>query len=129
MRKAPFVILAIAALQGCAGVTLAAAAAHVDSSPLLATASQFLMLHAGAGIGVAAFGRTLANPGRLLLPICGALQFGVTLFASDMASRALGPGKLFPYAAPIGGSITILAWAGLAAWALFALSGKRDDAA
>ncbi|MBM3641053.1 MAG: DUF423 domain-containing protein, partial [Alphaproteobacteria bacterium] len=41
--KLPFFIAAVAAVQGAAGVALAAAAAHVDASPLLATASQFLM--------------------------------------------------------------------------------------
>jgi len=127
LRKAPFVILAIAALQGCAGDMLAAAAAHADGGPLLATASQFLMLHAAAAIGLAALGRSLANPGRLLFPICGALQVGVTLFAADLASRALGPGKLFPYAAPIGGSITILAWAALALWAAAQALRRAED--
>jgi uncharacterized membrane protein YgdD (TMEM256/DUF423 family) len=117
-----FAIAAIAALQGAAGVSLAAAAAHVDASPLLATASQFLMIHAAAGVGLAALIRTQPRPmGNWLIAIALALQSGVTLFASDLAARVFLSGKLFTLAAPIGGGLTILSWCALAVWAAFAM--------
>jgi uncharacterized membrane protein YgdD (TMEM256/DUF423 family) len=112
-----YAIAFIAALQGAAGVALAAVAAHVDSSPTLATASHFLMLHAAAGVGLAALCAALPAARKGLVYATFALQGGVTLFSIDLALRATAHGKLFPYAAPIGGSTTILAWLGVAAWA------------
>ncbi len=113
MNKAA-IIATVAALQGAAGVSLAAAAAHVDANPLLATASQFLMIHAAAGLGLSALVRGRAPISRLLAGASLALQAGVTLFVADLAARVYLGGKLFPFAAPIGGSLTILAWLTLA---------------
>jgi uncharacterized membrane protein YgdD (TMEM256/DUF423 family) len=117
-----FVISAIAALQGAAGVSLAAAAAHVDASPFLATASQFLMIHAAAGVGLASLVRsTPKREARWLAGIALAMQTGVTLFSGDLAARVFLTGKLFPLAAPVGGGLTILSWCAFAAWAAFAI--------
>jgi len=121
LRRENALILLIAALQGAAGVTLAAVAAHVDASPNLATASQFLMVHAGAGLALAALAAASPPPPRGLICATFALQAGVTLFSADLALRALGTGRLFPYAAPIGGTTTILSWVGLAVWATIRL--------
>ncbi|TLG79370.1 DUF423 domain-containing protein [Methylocystis sp. B8] len=121
MRLA-FLIAGIAALQGAAGVSLAGAAAHVESSPLLATASQFLMIHAAAGLGLAALVRTTPRrAANWLAFIALALQAGVTLFAGDLTARVVLNGKLFPLAAPIGGGLTIVSWCALAVWAAFAM--------
>ncbi len=109
-------ISTIAALQGAAGVSLAAAAAHVDANPLLATASQFLMIHACAGLALAAMARTEPPLGRVLAGAALALQAGVTLFSADLAARVYLGGKLFPFAAPMGGGMTIMAWLALALW-------------
>lgn len=111
-------IACVAALQGAAGVALAASAAHaaVDAN-LVSTASQFLMIHAAAGLGLAALTRTNAPAARWLKFVSFALQAGVTLFSADLAARAYLGGKLFPFAAPLGGSLTILAWLALALWA------------
>ncbi len=115
MRRENYLIALIAALHGAAGVGLAATAAHIDNSALLATSSQFLMVHAGAGLALAALAAVFPAPNRGLVFSAFALQTGVTLFSADLALRALGSGKLFPYAAPIGGSTTILAWLAIAA--------------
>lgn len=110
-------IALIAALEGAAGVALAAAAAHVDASPLLTTASQFLIVHAAAGLALSALaGAEPPHPGGLRAAAL-ALQAGVALFATDLVARVYLGGKLFAYAAPIGGGLTILAWLGLAIWA------------
>jgi uncharacterized membrane protein YgdD (TMEM256/DUF423 family) len=120
--KLAFFIAAVAAVQGAAGVALAAAAAHLDASPFLATASQFLMIHAAAGVGLAALARgTPRQQANWLAAIALALQAGVTLFAGDLAARVFFSGKLFNFAAPIGGGMTILSWCALAAWATFAM--------
>jgi uncharacterized membrane protein YgdD (TMEM256/DUF423 family) len=114
-------VAAIAALQGAAGVSLAAAAAHVDASPLLATASQFLMIHAAAGLALAALLRTAPPAPSWLAVAAFAIQAGVTLFSADLSARVYLGGKLFPMAAPIGGGLTIIGWCALAIWAAFAM--------
>jgi uncharacterized membrane protein YgdD (TMEM256/DUF423 family) len=120
--KLAFLIAGVAALQGAAGVSLAGAAAHVEASPLLATASQFLMIHAAAGLGLAALVRTTPRrEAHWLATIALALQAGVTLFAGDLTARVVLNGKLFPLAAPIGGGLTIVSWCALAVWAAFAM--------
>lgn len=124
MKKAS-IIATIAALQGAAGVALAAAAAHVDANPLLSTASHFLTLHAAAGLGLAALARTAPPYSRFLAAAAFALQAGATLFSADLAARVYLGGKLFPFAAPMGGSLTILAWLALAAWGALGIA-RRD---
>lgn len=119
------IIATVAALQGAAGVALAAAAAHVDANPLLSTASQFLTLHAAAGLGLAALARTAPSFPRFLTGAAFALQAGATLFSADLAARVYLGGKLFPFAAPVGGSLTILAWLTLAAWGASGIA-RRD---
>ncbi|MBI1867421.1 MAG: DUF423 domain-containing protein [Methylocystis sp.] len=118
MQKRPAFIVMIASLQGAAGVGLAAAAAHIENSANLHTASLFLMVHAGAGLALAAL--AAGQPGRSgwLLGATLALLFGVTLFSGDLASRAWRGDRLFPYAAPLGGAFVILAWLAVAAVAL-----------
>ncbi|WP_445730631.1 DUF423 domain-containing protein [Methylocystis sp. IM2] len=116
MLNLPSLIATIAALQGAAGVSLAAAAAHVDANPLLATASHFLTLHAAAGLALAALANGAPPFRRFLIGGALVLQAGATLFSADLAARVYLGGKLFPFAAPIGGSLTILAWLALAAW-------------
>ena len=112
MSKLASIIPVIGALQGAAGVGLAASAAHIDGGATLATASQFLMFHACAGLALAALAQN-RPPARALCLVTLALQFGVTLFALDLTVRAFGMARLFPMAAPIGGSITLLSWLAL----------------
>lgn len=108
-----FILAAIAALMGGAGVASAAAAAHATADPRLATMAQMLMIHAAAVISLIGLGRNSPAPGAFTLA-AGAMLLGVALFAGDLASRIYLGGRLFPMAAPTGGSLTILAW-GLAA--------------
>lgn len=124
MRPA-LLLAAIAALQGAAGVSLAAAAAHVDANPLLSTASQFLTLHAAAGLGLAALLRSSPPLAGWLCVAGFSLQSGVTLFAADLAARVYLGGKLFPFAAPIGGGLTISSWVAIACVALVAFLRER----
>ncbi len=128
MKKPALAIAFIAALQGGLGVALSAASAHLESSPNLTTASQFFLFHAGAGLGLAAVANSVFCYSRWLTVASFALQGGVTLFALDLSLRAFGFGKLFAYAAPIGGSLTILSWLALAAWALTEMIFPRMQA-
>jgi uncharacterized membrane protein YgdD (TMEM256/DUF423 family) len=117
-------IAAIAALEGAFGVVLAAATAHVENNSHLETASQFLMLHAAAGLALAALAASVLERPRWLRNAAFALQAGVLLFSCDLAARAFINARLFPMAAPIGGSLIIVSWLAIAAWAFLALGGR-----
>jgi uncharacterized membrane protein YgdD (TMEM256/DUF423 family) len=95
--------------MGASGVALAAADAHIDGGELARTASLFLILHAAALVAVSAH---RADPWPTVSGL--ALAAGATLFSADLSTRAFFGARLFPYAAPIGGSLMILAWLALA---------------
>lgn len=115
MKRPSDGLAAVAALMGAGGVMLAAASTHAGGGDLGKTASEFLMLHAGALIGVSALVRASApRRARLLLVAGGALALGVILFSADLCARGFFATKLFPFAAPTGGSLTILSWLALA---------------
>ena len=104
----------IAALYGALGVILGALAAHKAPGSGLDTASQMLLIHAVAMLATAALverGLITARAGRLALI---GFALGAALFAGDIAARALGGFRLFPMAAPTGGSLLIASWLALA---------------
>lgn len=99
----------VAGLIGAAGVALAAVAAHRVADPSLATAALFLILHAGAAVALSAFAGGVPWPSALL-GAASLMLFAAALFSGDVAARVLAEGRLFPMAAPLGGSLLILAW-------------------
>jgi uncharacterized membrane protein YgdD (TMEM256/DUF423 family) len=107
---------ALACLMGAGGVIAAAAAAHLATDTRMGAASQILMVHAAASLALA----TRAAESRIILLSTALLQAGAMLFSADMTVRTLAGHPLFPSAAPIGGTILILAW--LTAAAKFALT-------
>ena len=119
MPRLAFALAAFASLLGCAGVLLGAAGAHAGGDELARTASLFLILHAAALLGVAA----VSPPSRALFGAGFALGAGALVFSADLASRAFLGGRLFPFAAPLGGTLMIMSWLALAS--LFALAAFR----
>lgn len=113
-----------AGLTGAAGVALAAVAAHKVPTPGLASAAQMLILHAAAVVGIVALAGTRGHP-RLLLVIASVMLAGAMLFGGDVAMLNLAGGRLFPYAAPTGGSTMIASWLALAVAGLLDLTKKR----
>jgi uncharacterized membrane protein YgdD (TMEM256/DUF423 family) len=109
MASAQRFLAVLAALMGASGVALAAAGAHIDGGEFARTASLFLILHAAALVAVCAH---RAGPWPTVSGL--ALAAGAILFSADLSTRAFLGAKLFPYAAPIGGSLMILAWLALA---------------
>jgi uncharacterized membrane protein YgdD (TMEM256/DUF423 family) len=105
---------ALAALMGAGGVALAAAATHAGGGGNGETAAYFLILHAAALLGVTACASAYADIAAALLVVGVALGFGTIVFSADLATRAFSGARLFPFAAPIGGSLMILAWLALA---------------
>jgi uncharacterized membrane protein YgdD (TMEM256/DUF423 family) len=99
----------LAGLLGAAGVALAAVAAHRVADPSLTTAALFLILHAAAVVGLTALAGGAPWPAGFLA--CASLMLlAVALFSGDVTARVLLEGRLFPMAAPLGGSLLILSW-------------------
>lgn len=115
-------IVALAGLAGASGVALAAIAAHGAPSASLTTAALLLILHACAAV---AFGSLSASQGTVWLWVAAALLAGAALFTGDVAAQTLGGFKLFPFAAPTGGSIMIASWLAAAVVALAGYFGAR----
>jgi uncharacterized membrane protein YgdD (TMEM256/DUF423 family) len=109
--------------MGAAGVALAALAAHKDGGELGRTASLFLMIHAAALVGVAAHA---ARAPRALLVAGYTLALGTLLFSGDLTSLVFYGARLFPYAAPIGGSLMIFSWLALTVVFAAGLRGRAD---
>jgi uncharacterized membrane protein YgdD (TMEM256/DUF423 family) len=102
-----------AGLCGAAGVGLSAAAAHAGGA-FTGTAASFLLAHAPAllAIGLIGGSRWLRIAGFILL-------IGVVLFSGDLVARDFLGTRLFPFAAPTGGTLLIAGWLVTAASALF----------
>jgi uncharacterized membrane protein YgdD (TMEM256/DUF423 family) len=81
-------------------------------------------MHAAAALGVVAIATRAAHPGSFLIAAL-VLLIGVTLFAGDITMRTLMGQRLFPMAAPIGGSTMILGWLVLSAAALWEVFAHR----
>ena len=111
------ILLILAGLMGAGGVVIAAAGAHAAPHAGLAGAAYLLLFHATAILG----GAALTKQGLLWRPLAlAALIAWVvgTLFAGDVSARAFIGHRLFPMAAPTGGTILIAAWLALAIAAL-----------
>jgi uncharacterized membrane protein YgdD (TMEM256/DUF423 family) len=118
---------ALSALMGAGGVALGAAAPHGGGGEMGQTAAYFLLLHAAALLGVAACARAFAAEAafsRALVSVGASLALGAVVFSADLATRAFSGARLFPMAAPIGGSLMILAWVALAG--VFAVGAARS---
>jgi uncharacterized membrane protein YgdD (TMEM256/DUF423 family) len=114
MQRNSLTLGVLAALMGAAGVALAAAATHEAGGTMGQTAAYFLILHAAALLGATACAAGDARLARALLVVGAGLGLGAIVFSADLASRAFSGARLFPMAAPIGGSLMILFWLALA---------------
>lgn len=120
IEKAAFVIAALAACLGAAGVAASAVAAHGGYDDNLKTAAQFALTHS---VLVAAL--CLASGHRVPVALASAvILLGAILFCGDLALRAVAGHSLFPMAAPTGGSMLIGGWLLLGVAALLALREK-----
>lgn len=110
-------------LAGAAGVALSAASAHGGGGAFAGTISSMLLFHAPAflTLGLARDSQRLRIIGSLVL------LAGLALFCLDLAARDLGWTRLFPMAAPLGGSAMILGWLCIAVSALTPASTRETD--
>lgn len=112
------VVIMLSGVMGACGVGLAAAAAHLAPGGALDSAATMLLLHAVAILGAAALLHAdRLSPWPAYLALAGWLV-GSTLFAGDIALRTFTGARLFPMAAPTGGTLLIAAWLALTAAAI-----------
>lgn len=104
--------IVVGGLAGAAGVALSAVAAHAGGGNV-GTAASFLLAHAPAllAIGLIGGNRVLKGGGAVLL-------LGLVLFCGDLLARHYAGSRLFPMAAPAGGTLLIAGWLVVAASAL-----------
>ncbi|MBS0240633.1 MAG: DUF423 domain-containing protein [Proteobacteria bacterium] len=114
--------LVLAGLMGAAGVILLALAAHAGAGAGLDSAGNLLLLHAIAVVAASSdqVEQKLWHPAATLAT--SGWQVGSILFAADIAMRAFAGNRLFPFAAPTGGTILIASWL---VFAIAAIVGRR----
>lgn len=106
-------LMAVAGLLGALGVSLAAAAAHVTGGEAVRAAAEIAMVHAAAVVGLSAFAPHASRP-RLWGCAALAMLVGAALFSGTVSLGELAGTRPLPILAPIGGSLTILAWIAIA---------------
>lgn len=119
------VLVVYAGLCGAFGVGLAAAGSHGSGLSDLTPAAYFLIMHAAAVLAIAAFATRAGHPAAFLLSGL-ILLVGVTLFSGDIAARTFWGTRIFPMAAPTGGTTMIVGWlvlAGAGVWEILAHRG------
>ena len=124
MTRPPLILASVAALMGAAGVALAAAGVHASGGELASRGAVFLLLHAAAALAIAAQARVATDSARALVIVGFAMEAGAALFSAELAMRAFTGERIFPFAAPIGGSAMMIAWLALAI--IFAAAVRRQ---
>jgi uncharacterized membrane protein YgdD (TMEM256/DUF423 family) len=118
-------LILLACLMGAGGVALAAAAAHGAPGVGLDSAAYLLLIHAVAVVAAA----SAVAQGLLWRPLALAAMVGFVvgggLFAGDVSMRAFAGHRLFPMAAPTGGTLLIVAWLVLGAAAIVTMVRVR----
>jgi uncharacterized membrane protein YgdD (TMEM256/DUF423 family) len=108
------ILIILAGVMGADGVILAALSAHQGDAARLVPASSMLLFHAVAVLAVVA----LIERGVIHAGIGLSAAFGfvvaAALFAGDLTLRQFAGHSLFPFAAPIGGTLLIVSWLTLA---------------
>jgi uncharacterized membrane protein YgdD (TMEM256/DUF423 family) len=110
MTRISRILVILAGVMGADGVILAALSSHGGDAALLAPASSMLLFHASAVLGTLALAeRCLIQPKGGLAAALGFVA-GSLLFAGDLTMRQYTGHRLFPFAAPTGGTLLILSW-------------------
>jgi uncharacterized membrane protein YgdD (TMEM256/DUF423 family) len=114
MKSSPLVLAGVAALMGAAGVALAAAGVHENGGELVLRSAQFLLLHACAALAIAAHAKAATASARALVIVGFVMEAGAILFSAELAIHVFAGVRIFPFAAPIGGTTMLIAWVALA---------------
>ncbi|MGA7810110.1 DUF423 domain-containing protein [Bradyrhizobium sp.] len=108
------ILVILAGIMGADGVMLAAAAAHLEHASQLESASSMLLFHASAVLGTALLVERGIIHGRIGATAAFGFVVAASLFAGDLALRQFAGHRLFPFAAPTGGTLLIASWLVLA---------------
>jgi uncharacterized membrane protein YgdD (TMEM256/DUF423 family) len=119
------ILIILACLMGAGGVVLAAGAAHGAPGAGLDSAAYLLLFHALAILGAASLTLQDLLWRPLALAAMAGVALGAVLFAGDVSMRAFAGHRLFPMAAPTGGTLLILGWLVLAAAAIVTMAKPR----
>lgn len=111
-------VLFVSGLMGLSGVALAAAASHGGDTHFLGNASTMCLAHAPVLLVLYVGHATFRTATLSALVLC----LGTILFAGDLVARHYFGDRLFPFAAPMGGTLMMLGWLLIAAGAFF---GRR----
>jgi uncharacterized membrane protein YgdD (TMEM256/DUF423 family) len=114
LEKLRPLILFISGLMGLSGVALAAAASHGGDTQFLGNASTMCLAHAPVLLALY-IGHGSFRTATLSAVVLG---FGTMIFAGDLVARHYLGDRLFPFAAPAGGSLMLLGWLLIASGAL-----------
>lgn len=102
-------LVVLSGLAGAVGVAFAAAAAHGGDVAAHGPASQILLFHASALLALGLYGAGVRSG---VLGTAGlVIAFGAFLFAAAVVAPHYLGQRLFPMAAPIGGTALMLGWA------------------
>jgi uncharacterized membrane protein YgdD (TMEM256/DUF423 family) len=112
---------AVAGLTGAGGMILSAVSAHLLPDVRLQTTANLMLLHGVAALALCSLALAAPRRGIWFIAAAGMLLIGSVVFACDMTLRATLAARLFPMAAPIGGSLLILGWITVALSAAVAL--------
>ncbi|EUB96746.1 protein of unknown function DUF423 [Rhizobium sp. CF080] len=113
LHKLRPLILFVSGLMGAAGVALAAVASHGGGTAFLGYASTMCLAHAPVLLGLYLGYRHFRTATLAAL----VLSLGTIIFAGDLVSRHYLGDRLFPMAAPVGGTGMMLGWLIVAAGA------------
>jgi uncharacterized membrane protein YgdD (TMEM256/DUF423 family) len=84
---------------------------------------MFLLLHAAAALAIAAHARIATASTPALVIVGFVMEAGAILFSAELAMHVFTGERIFPFAAPIGGTTMILSW--LALTVVFAAASRR----
>jgi uncharacterized membrane protein YgdD (TMEM256/DUF423 family) len=104
------ILIGLAAIMGADWVILAALSAHQDHATQLEAASSMLLFHAPAVLAVVALAERGLVHGRIGIAAAFGFVVAAALFAGDLTLRQFAGHRLFPMAAPTGGTLLIASW-------------------
>ncbi|MBO0734010.1 MAG: DUF423 domain-containing protein [Methylocapsa sp.] len=112
---------ALAGLTGAAGTGLAAIGAHLAPGTGVRAAAHLMIINAAAALAASALAPSAPGRASWLASATFVLLSGGWLFCGDITLRALAGFGLFPFAAPLGGSLLFCGWIVTAVAAVIAL--------
>jgi len=104
------ILVILAAIMGGDGVILAASSAHLDHAQTLEAASSMLLFHAPVVLAAVLLAERNIIHGRIGIVAAFGFVVAASMFAGDLTLRQFAGHRLFPMAAPTGGTLLILSW-------------------